>query len=669
MRQHLVIRGQVVTTVPEVLNTYRPTTARISAEQWRRLRPTVVQAVESAAFDSIHGAHCAMRVVSGFCAWAGDDGVPLDPETLFTPDRVERYIGSAPDENTRRTRANERSVLRRIGRSATTQAPWPSEPKPFQGHVHLKPPYTAEEVEGFWAAATDQATDRRTQVCTAMLVLGLGAGLKPREMLECTAEQVGFHRNSGVTAILLPDRTVPVLTRYANRLHTMARACPEGTLIGHWEQAQPRSFHRTTQGLGDSVAPSHLDGTSTSHDLDGDGTRPGHPHQRVHGHRWHGVLQVAGVRRPLRPWPLGSRRVPAQGGRAMITDCTASAETFNRAAALVAASGLAPRIQQQMTASTGRRRAQSWNAIFSVLAIAALEGGGSLHLTRAAHAAERLDSHQRERLGINQPMTYAQIESAVTDLASAMEPQVHPLTGEVSDPRVDVALPEFLTLMSGGLITDGIPCTATQSIDSTDYETHYRRRSWKHHMKPDVAPTSLPEDGFEEARAPSVNEPGFPRTGHDGRLQHSYDPDARDGYRAGKNKSRKSVFVGWDLHLTVDTPDLGGEGLPPLIRAASFAPAGSDKASAGMAAVDALLHTHPDVQNHPGRPWLRVSLGRPMGHAAAPAWPRSSHRPAHQPARDSPRPHPRHHLPRRRTVSDAACSRSACATCPRQDWA
>lgn len=234
-------------------------------------------------------------------------------------------------------------------------------------------------------------------------------------------------------------------------------------------------------------------------------------------------------------------------------------------------------------------------AILIVLAITALEGHGSLHLTQAAAVAERLDPEQRASIGMTQPMTYAQIESAVADLAAAMQPRVHPLTGEVLDPRLSLDVTAFITKMASGVIPERIARTSTQSIDSTDYETHYRRRSWKHHMKPDVPSTALPEDDFQPDSRPGVNEPGWPRTGADGRLQHTCDPDARDGYRAGKNKSRKGAFVGWDLHLAVDTPDLGGDGCPPLIRAACLAPAGSDKASAGMSVIGALLARKPSV--------------------------------------------------------------------------
>lgn len=272
----------------------------------------------------------------------------------------------------------------------------------------------------------------------------------------------------------------------------------------------------------------------------------------------------------------------------MITETRVSADTFARAAAIVRESGVAETIQQEMTARTGRRRVHPWRAMLVVLAITALEGDGTLLLSHASRVAERLDSRQCTALDLVQPMTYAHIESAVSDLDAAMRERVHALTGEILPPRISISLDDFMTRISTGVIPARIARTSTQSLDSTDYETHYRRRSWKHHIKPDVPTTALPEDDFEPTHAQAVNEPGWPQTGHDGRLQHSVDPDARDGYRAGKNKSRKGIFVGWDLHLAVDTPDLGSPGCPPLIRAASLRPGGSDKATAGLAVVSQL---------------------------------------------------------------------------------
>lgn len=106
-------------------------------------------------------------------------------------------------------------------------------------------------------------------------------------------------------------------------------------------------------------------------------------------------------------------------------------------------------------------------------------------------------------------------------------------------------------------------------------------------MKADIPADSLPELDALEGTAPR-NEPGWPKQGHDGRLQHSIDPDARDGYRAGKNRNRKGVFNGWDTHLSVDVPEIGGEARPGLIRGVSFYPAGTYKAEAGVALLDAM---------------------------------------------------------------------------------
>lgn len=255
MPGHLVIGGRIVKTVPEVLDAYQPTITRISAAQWARTRALVVAAVEGAHYPSIHGAHLALRVVSAFVAWAEDEGVELHAERLFQPDRVERYIGVRRSAATRRTRANERAVLRRVGRTATTTAPWPAEPQPFQGHVHLKAPYSTDEVKAFWRAVDHQATDHRRRVLRAMLLLGLGAGLKPREVLECTASQVKSERASGLTAVFLSDRTVPVINTYAEGLRGLCREFPEGPLVGHWNRNRRDPFTGLRRGI---EIPGHL---------------------------------------------------------------------------------------------------------------------------------------------------------------------------------------------------------------------------------------------------------------------------------------------------------------------------------------------------------------------------------------------------------------------------
>lgn len=262
-------------------------------------------------------------------------------------------------------------------------------------------------------------------------------------------------------------------------------------------------------------------------------------------------------------------------------------QTFKRAYAMVRAARITEVVQQDMTAHRGRKRTYTYEALFTVLQIAAIEGFGELLLSDAARVTSRLTDSQKETLGIQHEWTYDLVEQAVTELAHAMKERVDPRTGEVLGPRLSVGLADFMTSLASDLIPAQIAQSDTQAIDSTDYETHARRRSWKHLMKADIPEDSLPELDALEGDAPR-NEPGWPRQGHDGRHQHTIDPDARDGYRAGKNRSRKQVFNGWDLHLSVDVPDIGGAARPGLIRGAALCPAGSYKAEGGLALIDAM---------------------------------------------------------------------------------
>lgn len=271
----------------------------------------------------------------------------------------------------------------------------------------------------------------------------------------------------------------------------------------------------------------------------------------------------------------------------MIRTGPVDSHTFARARAVVCGQPWLRAIERDMTSTTGRPRVHSWEAFFVVLEITIMESLSGLLLTEAARVAERLTDAQGERIGLTSPMEYAHLESMLTDLGQAMDESVDTETGEVTPPRLSMSLPETMTRIAADFIPQSISATTTQSVDSTDHETHYRRRSWKHHMRPDVPEDAFPEDDFVPVK-PEVNERGWPRTVGDGRLQHTVDPDARDGYRAGKNKSRKEVFCGWDVHTSVDTPDLGADAVPPLIRALCMTPAGSKKAAPGLAVVDAL---------------------------------------------------------------------------------
>ncbi len=88
-----------------------------------------------------------------------------------------------------------------------------------------------------------------------------------------------------------------------------------------------------------------------------------------------------------------------------------------------------------------------------------------------------------------------------------------------------------------------------------------------------------------------MNEPGWPLVGEDGRPQNSPDSQARDGYRSGHNGRAGDVYVGFELHLATQIPDVGGQPVPHLITGLTLTPAGSHRGHAAVRTVDGLTST------------------------------------------------------------------------------
>lgn len=141
----------------------------------------------------------------------------------------------------------------------------------------------------------------------------------------------------------------------------------------------------------------------------------------------------------------------------MIAEKTVSKETFARALVIARSANVTSAIQSATTAKTGRPRINPWEAFFVLLAITALEGSGSLILTRAAAVAARLSEDQRREINMVGTMTYRQIESRLADLAAGFHERVNTKTGEVFGPRLDLGLHDFMSRIAAGLIPSAIP--------------------------------------------------------------------------------------------------------------------------------------------------------------------------------------------------------------------
>lgn len=174
-----------------------------------------------------------MRTVAHFASWAAGEGVVVQVESVFRPEHVERYIATGCPQLSDASRATRRSALRRMGRAATRTAPWVPPPAQLPRQT-LADPYSPVEVAEFWAAAQAQRTPALRRTATALLTLGLGAGLVPIEHFGVYGRHV--HVIDGVTVVQVDGRRarrVPVLQVYAEPLLNLAAEVDEGVLIGH----------------------------------------------------------------------------------------------------------------------------------------------------------------------------------------------------------------------------------------------------------------------------------------------------------------------------------------------------------------------------------------------------------------------------------------------------
>ncbi|NEA59271.1 hypothetical protein G3I60_35205 [Streptomyces sp. SID13666] len=277
-------------------------------------------------------------------------------------------------------------------------------------------------------------------------------------------------------------------------------------------------------------------------------------------------------------------------------------QAYRRATLLVDRCGLLPAVRDALHCEVGAPREFTARALLVGLAVHALRLE-DMHLTKVLDTLTELPGHAQKALGLSGEATYRMVWHAFTRLIDALQagtlatahnhPWVNRTTGELSPcpkacPYEAITTTVFIARLLDASLPETMPLTGAVAVDSTDYETWARRRSWSGH--PDVDPDHLPvPDGTPAAptrKVRAVNEPGWPRAGRDGRDQHTHDHDARDGYRSGTNLSPGGVFCGHDLHLAVNARAVGGPEVPFVITGMHLAPAGAHKGTAGLTVLD-----------------------------------------------------------------------------------
>lgn len=122
-------------------------------------------------------------------------------ELIFDPDTVEGYIAGGCPHLAASSRATRRAYLRSYGRQITTTAPWPPSIRPLRQDYAVVP-YSDAEVARLLEVAASQRTTTQRRHLQALLALGLGAGLFPKESWSVTTDDL--MEKHGVLCLTVP---------------------------------------------------------------------------------------------------------------------------------------------------------------------------------------------------------------------------------------------------------------------------------------------------------------------------------------------------------------------------------------------------------------------------------------------------------------------------------
>ena len=153
------------------LDGYRP--RRLPAEQWtERVREFHRSHLLRLDVAEIGVARDIRSAFAHLICFAVSEGIPLDVERVLDPDTVERHFERKVTRGIPNAAANERALLRRLGRCLTEKAPWEPVPEAW-GRTKLGPPYSEADVGLIDRDVTRQATPRLCLAGETIEILGL----------------------------------------------------------------------------------------------------------------------------------------------------------------------------------------------------------------------------------------------------------------------------------------------------------------------------------------------------------------------------------------------------------------------------------------------------------------------------------------------------------------
>ena len=282
-----------------------------------------------------------------------------------------------------------------------------------------------------------------------------------------------------------------------------------------------------------------------------------------------------------------------------------TSEEFSLALGIVDRSRLVHELDPHLAATTGRHRHLPLKALLVALQINALGRRHQALLINAARTINSLNAHQLETLGISnwEPAhAYRRVQWLYARLCRLLD------TGEAG-----IDADSFANRLANAAIPNRYRHSPALAVDGTDIETWGAFQGsidsveLDGHDPPDgpdepapaiTAPKRRPSRRTRRARVIAV--------GPDGRNQYTPDPDARAGRRSANGSNAAGPYLGYELHLAVQTRCLRwtnyidratlGPEVPNVITTVALRPAGSHRSKSIVPALLAAKAAGQDIR-------------------------------------------------------------------------
>ena len=167
-----------------------------------------------------------VTAVRGLGRFAEARGVPAGREFLLDYDVIEAFCVTGLHGRASSTRGTYRSALYRLAGSAC--GPPGQRATPFPG-AKAPPPYSPAERAELAALAAAQRDPAARSSALALVVFGIGAGLRPGELVALRGDDISRHGRQVIVQVSGPAaRAVPVTADYAGRAWELARRAGSG---------------------------------------------------------------------------------------------------------------------------------------------------------------------------------------------------------------------------------------------------------------------------------------------------------------------------------------------------------------------------------------------------------------------------------------------------------